>query len=206
MFRVICAVERECYSVCTWGLQVCWNMTLSGLLSVYRRFGGTCCLHHPGGIDASIGLSLRWKQQAGNHITIQTDNCPGALECSLSGIWDHQIRGVQLYTSKGDLNDLYCSQNIIRVIKSRIMRWTGHVAHMRERRGVYMVLVGKHEGKRPLGRPKRRWEDNIMVDIQEVGLERHELDWSGWGLGQVAGICRCGNEPSDSIKYVEFLD
>ena len=63
-----------------------------------------------------------------------------------------------------ELNDLY-SQNIVRVIKSRRLRWTGHVARMGERRGVYKVLVGKHEGKRPLGRPRRRWEDNIKMDL-----------------------------------------
>ena len=63
------------------------------------------------------------------------------------------------------LNDLYCSPNIVRVIKLRIMRWAGHVARIEERRGVYMVLVGKPEGMRPLGRPRRRWEDNIKMDI-----------------------------------------
>jgi len=60
-----------------------------------------------------------------------------------------------------ELNDRYCSPNIIWVIKSRSMRWTGHVARMEERRGVYRVLVGKPEGKRLLGRPRRRWEGNI---------------------------------------------
>jgi hypothetical protein len=60
-----------------------------------------------------------------------------------------------------ELNDLYSSPNIVRVIKSRIMRWTGHVARMRDRRGVHRVLVGKTEGKIPLGRPRPRWEDNI---------------------------------------------
>ena len=56
-----------------------------------------------------------------------------------------------------ELNDLYCSPNIVRVIKSRIMRWVGHVARVGERRGVYRVLVGKPEGKKPLGRPRSRW-------------------------------------------------
>jgi len=68
-----------------------------------------------------------------------------------------------------ELNDLYCSSNIVRVIKSRRMRWAGHVARMGERRGVYRVLVGKPEGKRPLGRPRRKREDNIKMDLQEVG-------------------------------------
>jgi len=61
------------------------------------------------------------------------------------------------------------------VIKSRRMRWAGHVARMGERRGVYRVLVGKSEGKRQLGRPRRRWEDNINLDLQEVGCG--VMDW-----------------------------
>ena len=68
-----------------------------------------------------------------------------------------------------ELNDRYCLHNIVRVIKSRRMRLAGNVARMGEKGGVYRVLVGKLEGKRPLGRPRRRWEDNIMMDIQEVG-------------------------------------
>jgi len=74
-----------------------------------------------------------------------------------------------------ELNDLYCSPNIVRVIKSRRMRWSGHVARMGERRGVYRVLVGKLEGKRPLGRPRRRLVDNIKIDLQEVGCG--VMDW-----------------------------
>ena len=68
-----------------------------------------------------------------------------------------------------ELNDLYSSPNNVRVIKSRRMRWAGHVARMDEERGVYRVLVGKPEGRRPLGRPRRRWVDNIRMDLQEVG-------------------------------------
>jgi hypothetical protein len=64
---------------------------------------------------------------------------------------------------------LYSSPNIIRVIKSRRLRWAGHVACMGESRGAYMALVGKPEGRRPLERPRRRWEDNIKMDLQEVG-------------------------------------
>ena len=63
------------------------------------------------------------------------------------------------------LHDLYCSPIIFRVIKSKRMRWAGHVARMGERRGVYRVLAGKLEGKRPLGRHRLRWEDNIEMDI-----------------------------------------
>ena len=65
-----------------------------------------------------------------------------------------------------ELNDLYCSPNIVREIKSRKMRWAGHVARMGEERRVYRVLVGKPEGRRPLGRPRRRWVDNIRMDLQ----------------------------------------
>ena len=68
-----------------------------------------------------------------------------------------------------ELNDLYYSPNIFRVIKSRRMGWAEYVARMGDRRGVYRVLVGKHEGKRSLGRPRRRWEDNIKIYLQEVG-------------------------------------
>ena len=76
-----------------------------------------------------------------------------------------------------ELNDLYCSPNIVRVIKSRRMRWAGHLARMGEERAVYRVLVGKLEGKRPLGRPRRRWVDNIWMDLQEVGCGN--VDWIG---------------------------
>jgi hypothetical protein len=68
-----------------------------------------------------------------------------------------------------ELNDLYSLPNVIRVIKSRRMRWAGHVARMAEKRGAYRILVGRPEGRRPLWRPRRRWEDNIKMDFQEVG-------------------------------------
>ena len=67
------------------------------------------------------------------------------------------------------LRNLYSLPNIVRVVKSRRMRWGGHVARMGEGRGVHRVLVGNPEGKRPLGRPRRRWEDNIKMDLREMG-------------------------------------
>ena len=85
-----------------------------------------------------------------------------------------------------ELNDLYSLPNIVRVIKSRRMRWAGHVAHMGEERGVYRVLVGKSEGKRPLGRPRRRWVDNFRMDLQEVRCGY--MDWIG--LTQDRDRCR----------------
>ena len=92
----------------------------------------------------------------------------------LDTVWNFVSRGNSL-TGKWrrlhneELNDLYSSPNIVRVIKSRRMRWAGHVARMGEERRVYRVLVGKPEGKRPLGRPRRRWVDNIRIDLQKMG-------------------------------------
>ena len=74
-----------------------------------------------------------------------------------------------------ELNDLHSSPNIVRVIKWRRMKWAGHVALMVGKRGVYRVLMGKPEGKRPLGRPRRRWEGNIKMNLQEVGYGG--MDW-----------------------------
>jgi hypothetical protein len=74
-----------------------------------------------------------------------------------------------------ELHSLYSSPNIVRVIKSRRMRWAGHVARTGEGKGAYRVLVGRPEGKRPLGRPRRRWEDNIKMDLREIGID--EANW-----------------------------
>jgi hypothetical protein len=74
-----------------------------------------------------------------------------------------------------ELHNLYSSPDIIRQVKSKRMRWTGHVACMGEERKVYKVLVGKPEGKRPLGRSRRRWEDGIRINLGEIGLGG--VDW-----------------------------
>jgi hypothetical protein len=76
-----------------------------------------------------------------------------------------------------ELHHLYSSPSIIRIIKSRRMRWAEHVARMGEKRNVYRLLVGKPEGKRPLGRPKRKWIDNIKMDLLEIGVS--VVDWIG---------------------------
>jgi hypothetical protein len=76
-----------------------------------------------------------------------------------------------------ELHDLYSLPSIIRIIKSRRMRWTGHVERMGEKRHAYRLLVGRPEGKRPLGRPRRRWVDYIRMDLGEVGWG--DVDWSG---------------------------
>jgi len=84
-----------------------------------------------------------------------------------------------------ELRDLYSLPNIVRVVKSRRMRWAGNVARMGEGRCVHRVLVGKLEGKRPLGRSKRRWEDNIKMDLREVGGV--ETGWSWFRIGTGGG-------------------
>jgi hypothetical protein len=76
-----------------------------------------------------------------------------------------------------ELHNLYSSPSTIRIIKSRRMRWAEHVARMGEKRNVYRLLVGKPEGKRPLGRPRRRWIDNIKMELSEIGLS--VVDWIG---------------------------
>jgi hypothetical protein len=76
-----------------------------------------------------------------------------------------------------EVHDLYSSPNNVRVIKLRRMRWAGHVACIGEGRDAYRVLVGRPEGKRPLGRPRRRWEDNIKMDFREIGIDGVNWIW-----------------------------
>jgi hypothetical protein len=82
-----------------------------------------------------------------------------------------------------ELHSLYSSPNIVRVIKSRRMKWAGHVARMGEGRCLYRVLVGRPEGKRPLGRPRRRWEDNIKTNLREIGIDG--ANWIQLAQGRV---------------------
>ena len=86
-----------------------------------------------------------------------------------------EVKGEWRKLHSEKLNVLHSSPSILWVIKSRRMRWLGHVARMGEGRGVYRVLVGKSKVKRPLGRPRRRWEDNINLDLQE--MEYGVMDW-----------------------------
>jgi len=95
----------------------------------------------------------------------------------ISGPRRDKVTGEWRRLHNEELNDLYSSPNIVRVMKWRRMRWAGHVARMGEERGVYRVLVGKPEGKRPLGKPRREWVDNIRMDLQEVGSGY--MDWIG---------------------------
>jgi hypothetical protein len=98
---------------------------------------------------------------------------------SIFGPRRDEVTGEWRKLHSGELHNLYSPPYIIRQFKSRRMRWTGHVARMGEGRKVYRVLVGKPEGKRPLGRPRRRWEDGISMDLKEIG----------WGLCGVDSPC-----------------
>ena len=91
------------------------------------------------------------------------------------GVKRDEVTGEWRKLHNEELNDLYCSQNIVQVIRSTIMRWAGLVARMGEERGVYRLLVGKSEGQKPMGRPRSRREDNIKMDLQEVGCGC--MDW-----------------------------
>jgi hypothetical protein len=86
-----------------------------------------------------------------------------------------------------ELHSLYSSPNIVRVIKSRRMKWVVYVARMEEGRGVYRVLVGRPEGKRPVGKPRRRWEDNIKMDLREIRIDvRTGFGW--FRIGSSGGL------------------
>jgi hypothetical protein len=92
----------------------------------------------------------------------------------------NEVTGSWIKLHNEELHDLYSSPSIIKIIKSRRMKWAGHVSRLGEKRNAYRLLVGKPEGKRPLGRPRQRWLDNIKMDLLEI-------DWSGvdWiGLAQ----------------------
>jgi len=93
------------------------------------------------------------------------------------GLRRNEVTGEWRRFHNEELNDLYTSPNIVRVIKSRRMRWAGHVARMGEERGMYRFLLGKPEGKCTLGRPRRRCVDNIRMDLQEMGCGY--MDWIG---------------------------
>jgi hypothetical protein len=96
---------------------------------------------------------------------------------STSGPKGDKVTGEWRKLHNEELRGLYSSPSIIRIMKSRRMRWADHVARMGEKRNAYRLLVGKPEGKRPLGRPRRRWVDNIRMDLGEVGWG--DVDWIG---------------------------
>jgi hypothetical protein len=93
------------------------------------------------------------------------------------GLKRDEVTGEWRKLHNKELRDLYSSPSVIRIIKSKRMRWAGHVAQMGEKRTAYGLLVGKPEGMRPLGRPRRKWVDNIRMDLGEVGWS--DVDWIG---------------------------
>jgi hypothetical protein len=102
-----------------------------------------------------------------------------------------------------ELDDMYSSPSIIRIMKTRRIRWAGQVARMMEKRNSYRLLVGKPEGRRSLGRPRRRWLDNIRSDLVEVGWG--DVDWIGLAQDRDS-FCEFGIEPSGSIKCWETIE
>jgi hypothetical protein len=122
----------------------------------------------------------------------------GPMRDEVTGEW-RRLHNEELYA-------LYSSPNIIRVIRSRRLRWAGHVACMGQKRQAYRVLVGRPEGRRALGRPRSRWEDNIKMELQKNARERKDWVDLAQDRGQMADSCECGNEASGSIKCREFLE
>jgi hypothetical protein len=105
----------------------------------------------------------------------------GPKSVEVTGDW-RKLHNEELY-------NLYSSSNIIRMIKSRRMRWAGHMARMGETRNAYRILVGNPEGKRPLGRLRHRWVDNIKIDLRELGLDGVVWNGSIWfGIGTSGGL------------------
>jgi hypothetical protein len=89
-----------------------------------------------------------------------------------------EVRGGRRKLHNEELHSLYSSPSIVRVIKARRMRWAGHVKRMGEMRGAYNIFIGRPEGRRPLGRPRHRWEDNNKMDLRETGFG--DVDWIHW--------------------------
>jgi hypothetical protein len=119
------------------------------------------------------------------------------------GLKKYEVTGGCRKVHNEELHDLHSSPSIIRIIKLRRTRWAWHVARMGEKRNVYRLLVRKPEGKRPLGRPRRRWMDNIEMDLAE--MECGGVVWIGVAQDkrQVESFSECANKPSGSIKCWE---
>jgi hypothetical protein len=122
------------------------------------------------------------------------------------GLKRDEVTGEWRKLQNKELRDLYSSPSIIRIMKYRRMRWAGHVARMGEKRNTYGLLVGKPEGKRPLGRPRHRWLDNIRMDLGEVGWGN--VDWIGLAQdrNRWESSCEFGIEPSGSMKCWETIE
>jgi hypothetical protein len=118
-------------------------------------------------------------------LTLREEHRPRVFKNNLLrrifGLKRDEVTGGWIKLHNEGLHGLYSSPSIIRIIKSRRMRWAEHVARMGEKRNACRLLVGKPEGKRPLGRPRRRWVDNIKIYLFRDRLGRCGLDWSSSG-------------------------
>jgi hypothetical protein len=119
----------------------------------------------------------------------------------ISGPRRDEVTGEWRRLHNKELHYLYSLPSIIRIMKSRRMRWAGYISLRGENRNAYRLLVGKPEGERSLGRPRRRWLDNIRMDLEEVAWR--DVDWIGL---QVECSCEFGIEPSGSIKCWETIE
>jgi hypothetical protein len=108
-----------------------------------------------------------------------------------------EIIGGRIKLYNEELHNLYTSSNIIRMIKSKRMKWTRSIARMGDKQNTHKVLVGKPVGKRPLGRPRSRWEDDTKMDLREIGW--NDMDWIH--VGSVEGYFEHGNELPHFMKY-----
>ena len=116
-----------------------------------------------------------------------------------------KVRGDRRKMRNGKLHTLYCSSTT-GWLNQQNGGSAGHGAHTGQRRGAYGILVGKTEGKRPLGWPRCRWEDNIKLNLQETDWGEHGLDYSSSGQSNLLGFCEHANEISGSMKCMEFPD
>ena len=111
------------------------------------------------------------------------------------GVTRDKITGELRKLHNAQIHVLYSSPEVIKNVKSRRLRWAGHVARMEAYRNAYRILVGKPEGKRPLWRPRRRWEDNIKMDLREVGCDAGDWIDLAEDRDQCQALCKDGNEP-----------
>jgi hypothetical protein len=142
-------------------------------------------------------------------LTVREEHSPGVFENRvlrrIFGPKRDEVTGEWRKLHNEGLRDLYSSPSIIRIIKARMMRWAGDVARIVEKRNAYRLLVGKPERRRPLGRPRRRWLDNIRMDIVEVGWG--DVDWIGLVQDRDRwSSCEFCIEPSGSIKCWETIE
>jgi hypothetical protein len=172
-------------------LEVCaYTMSNTHVKWVYCHHG----MARPRVADRGDGLQI-WRVAANilNKQSRTADNENRVLR-RIFGHKRDEVMGEWRKLHNEERHNLYSSPDIIRQVKSRRMRWAGHVSHMGEEKKVYKVLVGKPEGKRPLGRPRRRWEDGIRMDLREIGLRGCGLDstLSGQDRWMAVGFLRHG--------------